>query len=64
MRLPKCRHSIWVLLHSAGGLVLSSVMRGSKAPGSKYLPRTRGSRKSFKHRVAEIWASSGWRNGW
>ena len=31
-----------VLLHCVGGLVLSSVMRGSKAPGSKYLPVVKG----------------------
>ena len=34
------RESGVVLVHSAGGLVLSSVMRGSKAYGSKYLSRT------------------------
>ena len=33
------RESGVVVVHGVGGLVLSSVMRGSKAPGSKYLPR-------------------------
>ena len=30
-----------MLLHCVGGCMLSSVLRGSKAPGSKYLPRKR-----------------------
>ena len=44
-RVPKRESGEVLLVHCVGGGMLSSVMRGSKAPGSKYLPRRRGPRR-------------------
>ena len=55
------RESGVVLLHSVGGLVLSSVMRGSKAPGSKYLPRKLLPKRYFESGLSlpAVWTQRG-----